>query len=146
MEIIKKLIRLAKKLEQQQYNAVLDQSIHKTDIDVLARIKNSEEPFRLTPSQLLESVLITSGAMTASLNRLQKKGLVIRFSDISDGRVSYAGLTKKGEQLSNDILKQQNLYELRLFEDFDELEKRQLRLLIKKLIDQLVVKEKLPTT
>lgn len=43
-----------------------------------------------------EKVLLTSGSMTAAVNRLDAKGLVQRVRDPSDGRCTYVHLTKKG--------------------------------------------------
>ena len=47
-----------------------------TDLDVLATIRRSGEPYQLSPKQLMKSVLITSGAMTALLDRLTKLELI----------------------------------------------------------------------
>ena len=44
-----------------------------------------------------EKVLLTSGSMTAAVNRLERKGLVTRIQDPSDGRSFYVHLTKKGD-------------------------------------------------
>lgn len=44
-----------------------------------------------------EKVLLTSGSMTAAVNRLAAKGLVQRVQDPSDGRCSYVHLTKTGQ-------------------------------------------------
>lgn len=43
-----------------------------------------------------EKVLLTSGSMTAAINRLQKKELVQRVPDPSDGRIFHIHLTVKG--------------------------------------------------
>lgn len=44
----------------------------------------------------MQSVLITSGAMTALLGRLTKLELIYRAPTPKDGRIKRAGLTKKG--------------------------------------------------
>jgi MarR family 2-MHQ and catechol resistance regulon transcriptional repressor len=43
-----------------------------------------------------KKVLLTSGSMTAAVNRLEKKGLVVRIQDPSDGRCFHVHLTKTG--------------------------------------------------
>ena len=45
-----------------------------------------------------EKVLLTSGSMTAALDRIENKGLITRIQDPSDGRCFYVHLTKKGRQ------------------------------------------------
>jgi MarR family 2-MHQ and catechol resistance regulon transcriptional repressor len=46
-----------------------------------------------------EKVLLTSGSMTAAVNRLQKKGFVKRVPDSRDGRSFYIHLTDRGCQV-----------------------------------------------
>jgi MarR family 2-MHQ and catechol resistance regulon transcriptional repressor len=43
-----------------------------------------------------QKVLLTSGSMTAAVNRMENKGLVKRIQDPSDGRSFYVHLTPKG--------------------------------------------------
>ena len=43
-------------------------------------------------------VLLTSGSMTAAVNRLENKGLVARVQDPADGRCYYVHLTKLGSK------------------------------------------------
>jgi MarR family 2-MHQ and catechol resistance regulon transcriptional repressor len=50
-------------------------------------------------SQLGGKVLLTSGSMTAAINRLEKGGLVTRVQDQSDGRYCYVHLTKSGRNV-----------------------------------------------
>lgn len=65
----------------------------------------------LTINQIGQKVLLTSGSMTAAVNRLERKGLVKRIQDASDGRCFYVHLTKRGRKVINDAFRrhQQNL-------------------------------------
>ena len=65
----------------------------------------------LTINQIGQKVLLTSGSMTAAVNRLERKGLVKRIQDASDGRCFYVRLTKRGRKVINDAFSrhQQNL-------------------------------------
>ena len=49
-------------------------------------------------NQIGEKVLLTSGSMTAAVDRIENKGLVKRIQDPSDGRCYYVHLTKKGRK------------------------------------------------
>ena len=49
-----------------------------------------------------KKVLLTSGSMTAAVNRLERRGLVKRVQDSSDGRFFYVHLTKKGKKTIED--------------------------------------------
>ena len=46
-----------------------------------------------------EKVLLTSGSMTAAINRLEKGGYVKRMRDTEDGRCYYVALTKSGQKV-----------------------------------------------
>jgi len=96
MQIVGRIIKLGKVLEKRASNVLKNYGIHYTDLDVLATIRRSGKPYELTPKQLIESVLITSGAMTALLDRLTKLELIYRAVDKNDGRIKLAGLTIKG--------------------------------------------------
>jgi MarR family transcriptional regulator, 2-MHQ and catechol-resistance regulon repressor len=50
-------------------------------------------------NKLGDKVLLTSGSMTAAINRMEKKGLVKRIQDPSDGRCFYVHLTKNGRHM-----------------------------------------------
>jgi len=96
MGVVGRILKLGKVLEKRASLSLKDSGIHYTDLDVLATLRRSGKPYELTPKQLMQSVLITSGAMTALLDRLCKLGLIYRASDKKDGRIKKAGLTKKG--------------------------------------------------
>ena len=96
MHIVGRLIKLGKILEKKASAAVKKTGIHYTDLDVLATIRRSGFPYELSPKELMESVLITSGAMTTLLERLSKLDLIYRAPDKRDGRIKLAGLTEKG--------------------------------------------------
>ncbi|MDI3253314.1 MarR family winged helix-turn-helix transcriptional regulator [Pseudacidobacterium ailaaui] len=53
----------------------------------------------LTIGQLGQKVLLTSGSMTAAINRLETKGLVERRPAVGDGRTRLIALTPKGSSL-----------------------------------------------
>jgi MarR family 2-MHQ and catechol resistance regulon transcriptional repressor len=50
-------------------------------------------------NQIGEKVLLTSGSMTAAINRLEKDGYVKRIKDTEDGRCCYVALTKSGRRV-----------------------------------------------
>lgn len=96
MHIVGRILILGKSLEKKANQALGQFGIHYTDLDVLATLRRSGPPFELTPKELMQSVLITSGAMTALLDRLTTLELIYRSPDPTDGRIKKAGLTEKG--------------------------------------------------
>ena len=53
----------------------------------------------LTVTQLGEKVLLTSGSMTAAVDRLEARGLVARSNDAKDRRARIIKLTSEGQTL-----------------------------------------------
>jgi DNA-binding MarR family transcriptional regulator len=71
-----------------------------TEFDIIATLRRSGKPYELTPTQLCESILLTSGAMTTALNRVEQLGLIERALSDSDKRVKTARLTQVGISLA----------------------------------------------
>lgn len=63
---------------------------------VLATLRVSGAPYRMSPSELLSSLLITSGGLSNLLRRMEKDGYVRRMADKRDGRGVIVELTEKG--------------------------------------------------
>ena len=101
---------------------------------VLLALNRMGKPYRQTPSQLMESADLSSGAMTALLTRLEKKELILRSIDLSDRRSKFASLTQIGFKISEEIKSSRQINAEQMTSLFDDLEKRQLAQLLKKMI------------
>lgn len=66
------------------------------EFDVLATLRRSGAPHALTPTDLYEAAMISSGSMTNRIDRLQKAGLVERRRNPADGRGTLVALTAAG--------------------------------------------------
>lgn len=67
--------------------------------------KNKENEKEITISQLSSALKITSPSVTQVINVLEKDGVVKRINDKDDGRIVRIALTKKGADLTKEILK-----------------------------------------
>ena len=99
MGVVGRVLQLSRRLQARAGRALKKFGIHYTDLNVLATLRRSGEPFRLTPTDLRRSVLISSGAMSAVLNRLDRAGLLERVPEPSDRRMRAVQLTPKGKEL-----------------------------------------------
>ncbi len=72
--------------------------------DVLAALRRAGPPYRLTPTELFNSMLVTSGGMTHRLDRLEKLGLIKRLSHPEDRRALHIELTVKGRKLIDALM------------------------------------------
>ena len=98
MAVVGRLLSLGRQLEGRANAALKPLGLHYTDLDVLATLRRGGRPYRRTPTELRNSVLITSGAMTACLDRLESNGLIARVADPLDRRSSAAELTTEGRK------------------------------------------------
>ncbi len=78
--------------------------VNYTDFDVLGMLRWSGPPFEQTPAELMRVVMITSGAMTTCLDRLETKGLAKRRLSDTDRRSRVVSLTAKGRKVVDDAL------------------------------------------
>jgi DNA-binding MarR family transcriptional regulator len=99
MAVVGRLLSIGRQLEARANAALRPLGLHYTDLDVLATLRRGGRPYRRTPTGLRDSVLITSGAMTACLDRLERNGLIARVADPHDRRSSAAELTTAGRKL-----------------------------------------------
>lgn len=134
MLIVGRVLKLGKALEKRASKALKSSNIHYTDLDVLATLRRSGMPFELTPKQLMQSVLITSGAMTALLERLVKMDLIYRSPDQKDGRVIRAGLTKKGVKIIDSAIEDRFEEANDAVSVFSQAERDKLSELLKKMV------------
>ncbi|TKT80322.1 MarR family transcriptional regulator [Aquamicrobium sp. LC103] len=74
------------------------------EFDVLATLRRSGKPFALTPTALYEATMVTSGAMTNRLDRLEKAGLIARGPHPQDRRGVIVRLTEKGRTLIDEAV------------------------------------------
>ena len=66
------------------------------EFDVLAALRRSGPPFRMAPTALFSTLMITSGTMTHRLQRLEARGLIQREPNDNDARSMLVVLTPAG--------------------------------------------------
>jgi DNA-binding MarR family transcriptional regulator len=77
--------------------------VNMASFDVLAALRRSGEPYRMTAGELARSSLVTTGGITLRIDRLQEAGLVERQRVEDDRRVVFAQLTAAGLELIDQI-------------------------------------------
>ena len=101
---------------------------------VLAALRRAGPPYRMNPTRLFNSVILSSGAMTNRLDRLEEMGLVERQPDPSDRRGRLVALTDRGRELVDAAVVDHLENEERLLEALDAAEREQLAALLRKLL------------
>jgi DNA-binding MarR family transcriptional regulator len=90
---------LAQQLERSVEAALEKHHLTLGQFDILATLRRNGPKGGLTPTQLLESVMLSSGGMTARIDMLERDGLVYRKADPKDRRKVVVELTAKGRRV-----------------------------------------------
>ena len=101
-----------------------------SDFDILATLRRAGEP--LTPTALYQAAMLSSGAMTARLDKLAERGLIERQAAPSDRRSLLVCLTASGRELVDRAVEQHVANERRLLAPLTEAEQAQLAALLKR--------------
>lgn len=126
MAIMGRLLRVAKYIETQVAQLHKSYDLTLGEFDVLATLRRSGEPFLLTPSELIDSMLLTSGAMTNRLDKLSSKGLISRLHNQSDRRSLPVQLTEQGVTLIDEVIEKHVQVQHSLFQSMSHDQKQQL--------------------
>jgi DNA-binding MarR family transcriptional regulator len=102
--------------------------------DVLASLRRTGPPYRLSPTQLYQALMRSSGAMTHRLTSLEHAGLIKRVADPDDGRSVLVELTRKGVTLVDRVAPQHLANEQTLLAALTDEERRTLAELLRKLL------------
>ncbi|SHN22266.1 MarR family winged helix-turn-helix transcriptional regulator [Streptomyces yunnanensis] len=104
MAVIGRLKRLSRLIEAELRRTFSTHGLDAASFDVLATLRRSDPPHHLTPTELMRAAMVTSGAITQRLDRLESRGLVTRIPSESDGRGIHVALTDDGRALIDQAL------------------------------------------
>lgn len=116
MGLLGRLARLRTHLGRELEKAFAVHGLNSATFDVLATLRRSGAPYRLSPGELLATTMVSSGTMTNRLDQLEKAGLVERTHNPEDRRGVIIALTEKGLSLvdaavTSHVQNQQRLVE-----------------------------------
>ena len=124
--VIGRLHRLADALHEQLRPVFAEAGLSDGEFDVLASLRRAGTPYELTPGELSASTMVTSGAVTKRIDRLEKAGLVTRTVCADDARSRRIKLTTTGFELVDRLIGVHVANEHRLLSDLSELERSRL--------------------
>jgi DNA-binding MarR family transcriptional regulator len=104
MEIGSRILRLSKHIRNHMKDALAPFQLDPWGFDVLAALRREGEPFAMSPTELRRAAILTSGAMTNRIDRLEHLGLVERVPDPEDRRGVKVHLTSAGQQLIDEAV------------------------------------------
>lgn len=121
--IIGRLHRLAAHLTDELVPVYSRHGLTEGEFDVLATLRRAGAPFERTPGELARFTMVTTGAMTKRVDRLDDAGLVTRRTRDDDGRGKVVALTPAGKALIDAAFTEHMANEHRLVDSLDPVER-----------------------
>ncbi|OZF04379.1 MarR family transcriptional regulator [Rhodococcus sp. 15-2388-1-1a] len=134
MAVIGRISRAASVLDKRIQVTLAEYGLQPGEFDLIATLRRTGAPHRLTVGQLLDSAMVTSGAITNRLNRLTDKGLIEREIDPTNRRVVIVQLTAAGISAVDAALPAHVANEEALLTSLTPGERSQLAALLKRLL------------
>ncbi len=134
MGVIGRISRLSRELERRLEPVYARHSLESGLFDVLATLRRAGPPYRLRPTDLAESLMLTSSGATKRLDRLEQAGLIARQPDPTDRRGILIELTPAGRRLVDSAVVEHVANESTLLSALSHEERRRLASLLRKLL------------
>jgi len=120
---------------QQDLNKIIEgYDLQRADFGVLAALRREGDPYCLSPTELYQSMLFSSGGLTKVLNRVTTLDLIERIDNPEDKRSKLVQLTEKGKVLIDKVIQQLHNHEQKRISVLSEQEQQQLNALLEKLL------------
>jgi DNA-binding MarR family transcriptional regulator len=137
MGIVGRISRLSLVVEKELEPVFEQWGLNHWSFDMLATLRRAGAPYRLSPTELFRSMMVTSGTMTNRIDRLAEKGLVRRVPDPEDRRGILVELTDQGHELIDSALISHVANEARLLQPLSREEQSTLTVLLRKWLSTL---------
>ncbi|MFD5869639.1 MarR family winged helix-turn-helix transcriptional regulator [Streptomyces sp. NPDC060322] len=128
--VIGRLHRLGALLTEQLCAVYRRHGLGEGEFDVLAALRRAGEPYERAPGELAAHTMVTTGAMTKRVDRLERDGLVTRRRSAADGRGRVVALTPAGRDLIDQAFGAHMQNERRLLDALSPEEAAQLETLL----------------
>lgn len=104
MLVVGRMFRLTEEWDRRLRGPFAAAGLGNGDFDVLAALRRSGEPYALSAGELSRTVLVTTGAITKRVDRLEAGGWATRSVDEEDSRGRRIALTEAGSRLVDELM------------------------------------------
>ncbi|MET9603746.1 MarR family transcriptional regulator [Streptomyces sp. NPDC006512] len=104
VEALARIQRMTRIIDKQLKTFMAEHGLEVGEFDLLASLRRSGPPYALTAGALIPAAMVTSGAITNRIDRLEAKGLVERVRDETDRRSVRIRLTDRGLEISGKVM------------------------------------------
>jgi DNA-binding MarR family transcriptional regulator len=141
LEVLSRVSRLARRLDLARGSAFSEQGLEAWAFDVLSALRRAGDPYELSPGQLVQQTLVTSGTMTNRVDRLERRGLVERRPDPGDRRGVHVRLTDTGREVVDRAMAELITQENSMLGHLSTADQRQLAGLLRRMLAPLEAHE-----
>ena len=135
LSVLSRITRISRHLDIARRDAFGE--LENWGFDVLAALRRAGAPYQLSPGQLMQETMVTSGTMTNRLDHLEDVELITRQPDPSDGRGSLVTLTKSGIRAVDAAMEELLSSERKLLKELASKDQVQLAELLSALVSKL---------
>lgn len=135
--VIGRIQRLSRLLDREIQELCGRHGLEQGEADVLMTLRRSGPPYELTAGTLLKSAMVTSGAITNRVDRMEAKGLVERIRNDRDRRSVRVRLTDHGGTIVDRLIAEHIANEARLLQSMPRARADQLTRLLRELLQAL---------
>lgn len=104
MLVIGRISRLAALIDDRLRPPFAAAGLANGDFDLLAALRRQGPPHEVSPGELAVAMIVTTGATTKRIDRLERQGYVTRRRSDADGRGRVVALTSSGRRLVDELI------------------------------------------
>lgn len=134
LAVVGRVLQLARLLEKHRETVLQDFDLAVWSFDMLATLRRQGPPYQLKPTELYGLLMLSSGAMTNRIDRLEHEGLVTRLRDPGDRRSVIVQLTDQGLARVSAVMPVLFAQETQLFAQLSQTETATLLILLRQLL------------
>ncbi|MGW9437045.1 MarR family winged helix-turn-helix transcriptional regulator [Streptomyces sp. NPDC055607] len=135
--VIGRLHRLALRLTEELALVYSRYGLGEGEFDVLCALRRAGEPYERAPGELAVHTMVTTGAMTKRIDRLERAGLVARRRSDDDQRGRIVALTHSGREVIDLAFAEHMRNERRLLDLLSSTESEALEALLTRWLSRL---------
>jgi DNA-binding MarR family transcriptional regulator len=124
--VVARIHRVGAVLTEQRVMVYAEFGLGEGEFDVLATLRRNGAPYAMTPSDLSEWTMVSSGATSKRVDRCVERGWVTRSVSEHDGRVRLVRLTPSGRRLIDRAFTAHIANEHRLLAELSPADRRSL--------------------
>ncbi|WP_262700672.1 MULTISPECIES: MarR family winged helix-turn-helix transcriptional regulator [Streptomyces] len=104
MEVLGRIQRMQSVCDRHYRKLNQEFGLNMAECDILFTLRRSGPPYTLTAGAFLKAAMVTSGAITNRIDRMEAKGLVERVRESADRRSVQIRLTEHGKALADQAM------------------------------------------